>query len=112
VQSLQNGEPNGRRKHHRDPKGLGAEAPRSGVRDVPLILPFQAPANAVRNTIEELCSIATQYAANNEGAQLHPATCNSREALSDVTFQDTREGPNCGRKRHKQCLVGRNRGRR
>jgi hypothetical protein len=34
------GEPSGWRKHIHDPKGLGAEVPRSGVLDVPLTRPF------------------------------------------------------------------------
>jgi hypothetical protein len=45
--------------------------PRSGVRDVSLIWPFQASVDTVNNTIEELHSVTAQYTVGNEAAQLH-----------------------------------------
>jgi hypothetical protein len=59
VRNPHHGEPRVWRRHGHDPKELGAEVPRSGTCDVPLILPFQAPADIVRNTTVELRSIAT-----------------------------------------------------
>jgi hypothetical protein len=101
TQNPHHGEHNGRRRHGRESKGPGAEAPRSGARDVPLILTFQALADTVRNTTEELHSVAAQYVASNKEGQLHLAPSDIGEASSNVTIQDTGEG---GRKRHKQHL--------
>jgi hypothetical protein len=66
------GESSSRRKHNRDPKGPAADVPRSGTRDIPLLRPFQAPADTVKNIAEELHSIVTQYTVGSEAAQLHP----------------------------------------
>jgi hypothetical protein len=41
-----------------------AELRRSGVCDVPLLWPFQASTDTLKDTTEELCSIAAQYAIN------------------------------------------------
>jgi hypothetical protein len=79
-------EPNGWRKHNRDPKGPRVEVPRSDACDVPLIRPFQASVDTVKNTIEELCSITTQYTIGNEVAQLHPAPSSSGEASPDIVI--------------------------
>jgi hypothetical protein len=73
------GEPSSRKRQSHDPKGIGAEAPRSGAHDVLLILPFQALVGTFRNTIEVLCSVATQYATSIEAAQLRPVPSNSGE---------------------------------
>jgi hypothetical protein len=89
------GEPSGRRRHGRDPKGTRAEAPRSRSRDVPLMLPFHTPVDNIGNTTKELCSVATQYSASNEAAQLRLASAN-------VAIQDDREGTQGGTKRCKQ----------
>jgi hypothetical protein len=35
------------------------EVPRSSVRNVPLLRPFQASTNTIKNTTEELRSVAT-----------------------------------------------------
>jgi hypothetical protein len=68
---------------------------------VPLILTFQALADTVRNTTEELHSVAAQYATSNKEGQLHLAPSDIGETSSNVTIQDAGEG---GRKRHKQHL--------
>jgi hypothetical protein len=60
--------------------------PRSGVHNVPLILPFQAPTDTVRNTTEELCNVAAQYATSNKAAQLCLTPSDSGEASSDVAI--------------------------
>jgi hypothetical protein len=73
---------------------------RSSVCDVPLLRPFQASAGTIMDKIEELCSIATQYAIRNKVAQLHPAPSSSREESPDVVIQAAEEG---GKKRRKQC---------
>jgi hypothetical protein len=65
---------------------------------VSLIPPFQAPAHTIRNTIEELCSVTTQYTTSNEAAQLRPAPSNSEEASSDVAIQDAGRVPRVARR--------------
>jgi hypothetical protein len=92
VWNLLHGEPCGRRRHNHDPKGTRAEVPRSGSHDVPLMLPFHAPANTIRNMTKESHSVTAQYATSNEAGQLCPASTNSREASIDVTTQDAGEG--------------------
>jgi hypothetical protein len=87
------GEPNGWRKHSRDPKGLGTEVPRS---DVPLIRPFQASVDTVKNTIVELCNITTQYTIGNEVAQLHTAPSSSAEASLDIIIRMSRRAARRG----------------
>jgi hypothetical protein len=74
------------------------------MHDVLQTVPFQAPAYTVRDTTEEMCSIAAQYTTSSEKAQLCLAPSNGREASSDTAFQDTKEGANGGRKTHKQRL--------
>jgi hypothetical protein len=103
-------EHNSWRRHYRDPKGPGAEAPRSGVHDVKLTPPFQAPVDSFRNTIKGLRSIAAQYAASDEAAKLCPVLghrevtpSSGKEVSSDITIQDA-EGIKGGKKRHKQRL--------
>jgi hypothetical protein len=102
--NLHHGEPSGWRRHDHDSKGPRAEAPRSGVHDMPLILPFQSPADTVRNTTEELHSVTTQYTASNKATQLRSALSHSGEVSSDVTILDAGEGAKGGRKRRKQHL--------
>jgi hypothetical protein len=76
-----------------------AGVPTSHVHGGPLLRPFQASANTIKNTAEERRSIAAQHAASNRMTQLHPASSNSGGTSSDVTFQDAKEG---SKKRHKQ----------
>jgi hypothetical protein len=54
------------------------EVPRSGVHDVPLLQPFQASANTIKNTTEESHSVTDQCTVSNKVAQLHPAPSSSR----------------------------------
>jgi hypothetical protein len=79
-------EPNGWRKHSRDPKGPEVDVPRSNTQDVSLIRPFWS-------------SVDTQYVFDNEAVQFHLAPSSSREASPDAIIQDAGEG---GKKRHKQ----------
>jgi predicted component of type VI protein secretion system len=72
TQNPHHSEPSGWRKSSRDSMGPVAEVPRSGACDMPLLRPFQAPADTINNTTEELCSIAAPYAVSNKAAQLHP----------------------------------------
>jgi hypothetical protein len=58
-----------------------SEAPRSGVRNVPLQHPFESSASTIKNTTEEPCNITTQRAISNKAAQLHLAPSSSTEAL-------------------------------
>jgi NAD-dependent dihydropyrimidine dehydrogenase PreA subunit len=102
VRDPRHGEPSGRRKPSHDPRGPVAEVPRSNVRDVLLLRPFQASADTVTDTTVELRSIASQYAISNKVAQLHPALGSSREASPNVIIQDAKEGAKGGKKRHKQ----------
>jgi hypothetical protein len=48
--------------------------------------------DTIKDTIEELGSIAAQRAISNKAAQLHPTPSSSREASPDVIIQDTEEG--------------------
>jgi hypothetical protein len=80
------GEHKSQRRHSCDSKGPGVETPRSGTRDVPLILPFQAPVDTIRNTTEELRSVTAQYATSNKADQLRPTPSNSGEASFEVTI--------------------------
>jgi hypothetical protein len=100
------GEPSGRRRHCRDPKGPGANTSRSSAHDAPLILPppSQALVDTIRNTTEELCSITAQYTASNEAVQLCPAPSNNREESSNVAIRDAGECTKGSKKRHKQRL--------
>jgi hypothetical protein len=66
--------------------------------------PFQATTDTIKNSTRELRNITTQYTANDEADQLHPAPCNSREASSDGIVQDAGEGAKGGKNRHKQRL--------
>jgi hypothetical protein len=77
--------------------------PRSGTRDVPPLRSFQAPTNTIKDTTEELRSIATQYAVSNKATQLHPTQSSNREASPNVVIQDAEEGVKGGKKRRKQC---------
>jgi hypothetical protein len=104
VWILHRNKPSGRKRHGGNPKGIRAEAPRSGACDVTLILPFQALVDTFRNIIEDLRSVAAQYATSNEAAQLHQVPSNCQEALSDITMKDTRETTKGDRKRLKQHL--------
>jgi hypothetical protein len=45
-----------------------AEVPRSGTRAVPLLQPFQASTDTIKDTTEELCSITAQCAVSNKAA--------------------------------------------
>jgi hypothetical protein len=54
--------------------GAVVAVPGSDVHDMPLLWPFQASANTVKDTTEELRNIS------NKATQLHPAPSNSREA--------------------------------
>jgi hypothetical protein len=76
--------------------------PRSGAHDVPLLRPFEASADTIKATTEELHSITAWCALSNNAAQLHPDPSSSREALPNVIFQDIGEGPKGGKKRRKQ----------
>jgi hypothetical protein len=102
VRDPHHGEPSGRRKTSRDPRGPVGEEPRSGARDVPLLPAFQTSADTVKDTTEELCSIVTQRAVSNKAAQLDPAPSSSREDSPDVIIKDTKEGIKGDEKRHKQ----------
>jgi hypothetical protein len=51
---------------------------------MPLIRPFQASADTIKNTTEEPRSIAAQYVVGNKVAQLHPTPSSSEEASLDV----------------------------
>jgi hypothetical protein len=79
-----------------------AEVPKSGVRDMPLLWPFQASVDTVKDTTKELRSITTQYAINNKVAQLHPTPSSSREASPNNFIQDAEEGTKGSKKRCKQ----------
>jgi hypothetical protein len=79
-----------------------AEVPRSSTHDVPLLWPFQASVDTIKDTTEELRSITAQYALSNKAAQLHPAPSSSREASPDIVIQDAEEGTKGGKKRRKQ----------
>jgi hypothetical protein len=59
VHQWDQGEPNSHRRHSRDPKGTGADAPRSGSCDVPLMLHFQAPADTLGTPIESCAASST-----------------------------------------------------
>jgi hypothetical protein len=98
-------EHNSQRKHYCDPKVLGVDAPRSGVRDVQLMPPFPAPVDSFRNTTKGLCSVITQYAASDVVVELHPALgskgvtpSSGKEALSNITIQDAEEGTRAARR--------------
>jgi hypothetical protein len=86
VWNPHHGEDSGRRRHDRDSKGPRAKAPRSGACNMPLLQPFLAPTDNVRNTTDELCSVTTQYAASSKAAQLCSAPSDSREASFDVAI--------------------------
>jgi hypothetical protein len=102
MRNLHHGEPSSWSRHGRDPKEIGTDTPRCGSHDMPLMLPFQAPADTIRNTTRELHSVAAQYVTSNEAAQLQPALSNNREVSADAAIQDTWEGTQCGKKRRKQ----------
>jgi hypothetical protein len=104
MQNPHHSEPSAQRRHGRDPKGLGAEALRSGMRDVSLILSFQAPTNTVRDTTKELRNATAQYVTSSEAAQLHLAPSNGKEASSNITFHDANEVAKGGKNRCKQRL--------
>jgi hypothetical protein len=86
VRNPHHSESSSRRRHGRDPKGLGAKAPRSGARNMPLILCFHALTDTVRDTTEELRNVAAKYPTSIEATQVHLAPSNSREVSSDVAF--------------------------
>jgi hypothetical protein len=58
--------------------------------------------DTVKNTTEELRSIATRYTIGKEVAQLHPIPSSSEEASPDVVIQYAKEGAKGGKKRCKQ----------
>jgi hypothetical protein len=78
-----------------------AEVPRSGAHDVSLLRLFQASIDTAKDTSEELCSIAAQYAISNKATQLHPTLSSSWEALPDVIIQDAEEGAKGDKMRRK-----------
>jgi hypothetical protein len=78
------------------------EVPRSGAHDVPLLWPFQASANIVKDTTEKWRSIVAQYTFSNKAAQLHPTPSSSGEASPNIIIQDVEEGAKGGKKRHNQ----------
>jgi hypothetical protein len=82
--------------------GLVAKVPRSGTCDIPLLQPFQAPADTVKNITEELHYVVAQYAVGSEAAQLHLAPSSSGEVPPDVIIQDIAEGAKGVKKRRKQ----------
>jgi hypothetical protein len=59
-------------------------------------------ADTLKDTTEELRSIATRYTISNKAAQLHPAPSSSREASPNVIIQDAEEGARGDKKRHKE----------
>jgi hypothetical protein len=73
------------RRHGCDPKAARAEVHRSGSHDVPLMLPSQALADIISNTIKEPRGTAAQYVASNEATQLHPSPSSSKGASTKVT---------------------------
>jgi hypothetical protein len=58
--------------------------PRSSAHDVPLIRPFQASIDTVKNTTDELRSMDAKYTVNNEATQLHPAPTSNREVSPNI----------------------------
>jgi hypothetical protein len=109
--TLRCGEHNNRRRHYYDPKGPGVEASGSGMRDVQLMPPFQAPNNIFRYTTEEPHGVTAQHATSDEAAKLCPAPCSrkatpssGKEASSDIAIQDIEVGTKGDKKRHKQYL--------
>jgi hypothetical protein len=102
VRDLRHGEPSGQRKPSRDPRGPMAVVPRSGAHDVPLLWPFQASPDIIKDTTEELRIITAQRTGSNKVAQLHPAPSSSGEVSPDVIIQDAKEGTRGGKKRRKQ----------
>jgi hypothetical protein len=66
---------------------------------VPLLWPVQASIDTIKDTTEELRSIATQYIIKNKAVELHPAPSSSREVSPNIVIQDAKEG---GKKRRKQ----------
>jgi hypothetical protein len=73
VRDPHHDEPSGWRKHDRDPRGAVVEVPRSGVRDVPLLRPFQTSTDTVKDTTEDLRSAVAQHAVSDKVARLRPA---------------------------------------
>jgi hypothetical protein len=74
---------------------------------------IQALIDIFRSSAEGLHSVTTQYAANDEAAELHPfpgsrgATPSSgKKAPSDITIRGVEEGAKGGKKRYKQHLLG------
>jgi hypothetical protein len=61
------------------------EAPKSDMRDVLLLWPFQAPADTIKDTTEELCSVIAQYAISTKASHLYIAP-SSREASPGVVI--------------------------
>jgi hypothetical protein len=96
-------EPSGQRRSSRDLKGSLAGKPKSHVRSGPLLQPFQASADALKNTPEEWRNVAAHYTISTRTTQLHPAPSSGREASPDVAIQDAEEGTKGGKKRHKPC---------
>jgi hypothetical protein len=60
--------------------------PKSIMHDVPLLRPFLASVNTVKDTTEELHSITIQYNVSNKVAQLYTAPSSSREVSPDVVI--------------------------
>jgi hypothetical protein len=56
------------------------------MHDVPLLRPFLASVNTVKDTTEELHSITIQYNVSNKVAQLYTAPSSSREVSPDVVI--------------------------
>jgi hypothetical protein len=74
---------NDRKRHYRDPKGLGLKASASGMRDAQEQLPFRAPNIIFRYTTEELPSLAAQYTTS-KGAATPLHVAGDREAALAV----------------------------
>jgi hypothetical protein len=67
---------------------------------VPLLRPFQASVDTIKETTEELCSVTTLYAVSNKVTQLHSGPSSSRGASPNIVILDAEEG---GKKKCRQC---------
>jgi hypothetical protein len=69
-----------------------AGVPRTGVRGMLLLWPFQASANAFKSTTKERRSVAAQHTVSDKAAQLCSAPSSNRGASHDIAIQDAEEG--------------------
>jgi hypothetical protein len=69
---------------------------------MPQLRPFQASADNVKNTTEELHSVTAPYAISNKAAQLRLAPNSSREAPLDIVIRYAEEGAKGSKRRCKQ----------